>query len=332
MRNFVCAGAWRCDADCSGEPAFARGCRKGPAGFPRWLQGFKQEAVAQGISPANDLGGARRLTYDPATIAKDRAQGVFAQTFLQFSDRMVYEQSAAGRTAADQEIRRHLREDRAGIRRAGSGARRLLGAGDGFRQGDGQYGDAPLARHFGYDCRRPEEFRSSSSTRYASSSAAISRLRKCAARRMERSGSSSSAEDLLSNMPSISTATGGATWIRSAPDALASAANYLEGHRLEAGPAVDRGSRVPVHMAWSQADVTIKKPRSYWAQAGVTYRNGKAVPARQCAGRHCCCPWGGTGPPSSPIRISTSISNGTSRSSTRPRRPITRRVLPARRR
>ena len=29
------------------------------------------------------------MTYDPATIAKDRAQGVFAQSFLQFSDRMV---------------------------------------------------------------------------------------------------------------------------------------------------------------------------------------------------------------------------------------------------
>ena len=29
------------------------------------------------------------LTYDPATIAKDRGQGVFAQTFLQFSGRMV---------------------------------------------------------------------------------------------------------------------------------------------------------------------------------------------------------------------------------------------------
>jgi hypothetical protein len=36
---------------------------------------------------------------------------------------------------------------------------------------------------------------------------------------------------------------------------------------------------VPVDMDWSQADVTIKKPRAYWAQAGVTYRNGKAVPA-----------------------------------------------------
>jgi hypothetical protein len=32
-------------------------------------------------------------------------------------------------------------------------------------------------------------------------------------------------------------------------------------------------------MDWSQAELTIKKPRAYWAKAGVTYPNGKALPA-----------------------------------------------------
>src|SRR5262245_26969840 len=60
-----------------------------PAAFGSWLQGFKQEAVAQGISPDVVAAALNGLTYDPATIAKDRGQGVFAQTFLQFSGRMV---------------------------------------------------------------------------------------------------------------------------------------------------------------------------------------------------------------------------------------------------
>jgi membrane-bound lytic murein transglycosylase B len=60
-----------------------------PAEFGRWLQGYKKEAVAQGISPNTVSFALNGLTYDPATIAKDRGQGVFAQSFLQFSGRMV---------------------------------------------------------------------------------------------------------------------------------------------------------------------------------------------------------------------------------------------------
>jgi hypothetical protein len=36
---------------------------------------------------------------------------------------------------------------------------------------------------------------------------------------------------------------------------------------------------VPSGLPWDQADVTIKKPRSFWAQHGVTYLNGQPVPA-----------------------------------------------------
>ena len=60
-----------------------------PAGFDKWLQGFKQEAAAQGISNAVIGEALDGLSYDPAVIAKDRGQSVFAQNFLQFSDRMV---------------------------------------------------------------------------------------------------------------------------------------------------------------------------------------------------------------------------------------------------
>ena len=60
-----------------------------PAAFGSWLQGFKKEAVAQGISPGVVSEALDGLTYDPSVIAKDRGQSVFAQSFLQFSGRMV---------------------------------------------------------------------------------------------------------------------------------------------------------------------------------------------------------------------------------------------------
>ena len=79
-----------------------------PAEFGRWLQGFKKEAVAQGISPNTVSYALDGLSYDPATIAKDRAQGVFAQTFLQFSGRMVSGNRLQVGGAAAQEVRQHL--------------------------------------------------------------------------------------------------------------------------------------------------------------------------------------------------------------------------------
>ena len=78
---------------------------------------------------------------------------------------------------------------------------------------------------------------------------------------MARSGSSSSSLSSITNMPSISTATAGAQTTRSAPDALASAANYLKGIGWQAGDPWIEEVGGPGEMDWSQADVTIKKPR-----------------------------------------------------------------------
>ena len=72
--------------------------------------------------------------------------------------------------------------------------------------------------------------------------------------------------------------------IRSAPDALASAANYLKGIGWQAGQPWIEEVVVPTEMDWSQADVTIKKPRSYLGAGRASpTRNGKALPADQYA-------------------------------------------------
>jgi membrane-bound lytic murein transglycosylase B len=67
--------------------------------------------------------------------------------------------------------------------------------------------------------------------------------------------------------------------IRSAPDSLASAANYISSLGWKAGQPWLEQVRVAADLPWDQADVTIKKPRSFWAQHGVTYLNGQPIPA-----------------------------------------------------
>lgn len=64
-------------------PANKRNC-KNTVPFSQWLADFKRDAIAQGIHPETieeTIGG---LTPDMGTIARDRKQGFFSQTFIDF--------------------------------------------------------------------------------------------------------------------------------------------------------------------------------------------------------------------------------------------------------
>src|SRR5580765_1108796 len=72
---------------CAGA-ASAAPCGNSSAGFSGWLDSFKEEATAAGISPGA-LAALDGVSYDQKVIGADRKQGVFAQSFLEFSGRMV---------------------------------------------------------------------------------------------------------------------------------------------------------------------------------------------------------------------------------------------------
>ncbi len=92
MRPFVkltCAAAALAGSLLCAAPAFAASCGNDAAGFPAWLDAFKQEAAAQGISEQTIAESLDGVTYDRNTIQHDRGQGAFKQSFEQFSGRMV---------------------------------------------------------------------------------------------------------------------------------------------------------------------------------------------------------------------------------------------------
>ena len=69
-------------------PAAAATCHD-PAGFDAWLGKIKQEAIAQGISERAVDEGLSDVHFDQAVLRRDHGQGVFRQSFEQFSQRMV---------------------------------------------------------------------------------------------------------------------------------------------------------------------------------------------------------------------------------------------------
>src|SRR5437588_2054408 len=69
------------------QAAHAAPCRKDMS-FDRWLEDFKREAVAQGVSRSVADSALAGVTSDPGIIRRDHGQGVFQQSFLQFAGRM----------------------------------------------------------------------------------------------------------------------------------------------------------------------------------------------------------------------------------------------------
>src|SRR5262245_60171448 len=57
--------------------------------FEAWLDGFRQEARASGVSNATIAAALGGMTLDPGIIQRDRRQGFFAQTFTAFSGKLI---------------------------------------------------------------------------------------------------------------------------------------------------------------------------------------------------------------------------------------------------
>ena len=70
--------------------AIAATCGNSADGFAGFLAQVKKQAAAQGISGVA-LAQLDGVQYDAGIIKRDRAQNVFAQSFLQFSSRMATE-------------------------------------------------------------------------------------------------------------------------------------------------------------------------------------------------------------------------------------------------
>jgi lytic murein transglycosylase len=76
-------------AACAGGPALAASCGNTASGFSQWVESFKQDAIAQGISRSTVASALSNVKYSTATIRLDRNQKVFKQSFAKFSGRMI---------------------------------------------------------------------------------------------------------------------------------------------------------------------------------------------------------------------------------------------------
>ncbi len=259
-----------------GTQAFAA-CQP-PAAFPKWLQGFKQQAVAAGISQRTVAAALNGVTYDPATIAKDRGQAVFAQSFVQFSNRMV----SSNRLQVGAQLLKKYANTFAKIDQQYGVPGPVLVAFWGLETDFGKVmGNMESIRSLAtlsFDCRRPEKFT-------AELMDALRVIERGDLSPQEMRGPAHGEVGQFQFQPSTYynyavdfDGDGRRDLIRSTPDSLASAANYLRAIGWQPNQPWLEQVKVPTNLPWDQADVTIKRPRLYWAKHGVTYLNGKPIP------------------------------------------------------
>ncbi|MGZ3710362.1 MAG: lytic murein transglycosylase [Bdellovibrionota bacterium] len=245
--------------------------------FDRWLTGVFKEATLLGIS-RNTLELARpQLTYDATILRRDGAQGVFQQSFLQFSDRMASKDRIVRgarllktQAALFQQIERDY----------GVPAPVLLafwGLETDFGADMGKYPTLTAVTTLAYDCRRAAMFRDQLLS-------ALQMIERGDQRPETMLGDWAGELGGLMISPSDyfhygvdNDHDGHRDLVRSVSDTLASGANFLKNLGWQANQPWMEEVRLPAQMAWEEADLVIQHPRSYWAQQGVRAASGTLV-------------------------------------------------------
>lgn len=250
-------------------------CR--PPEFDAWLSGLKQEAAASGVSEATLDKALSGIRPDPAVIQRDRSQGVFAQTFLEFSTKKVNgNRLSLGRANIAKNGALFSRiEQQFGV------PAEILAAFWGLETDFGAVtGDFSTIRSLvtlAHDCRRPELFRPELIH-------ALELVQKGDQTPASMRGAWAGELGQMQFIPSSYNkfgidfdGDGHRDLIRSKADALASGAGMLRNYGWRAGEPWLREVRVPKDMDWSLARSDNKLPISQWAEQGVTTPSGKPL-------------------------------------------------------
>ncbi len=247
-------------------------------GFGQWLENFKTEARSAGISPRVISAALNGVSFDQSVINKDRAQSVFSQSFLQFSDRMV----AAYRLQKGAQV---IKQNRALFDRIekqyGVPAPIMVafwGLETDFGANKGNMSTLQSLATLAYDCRRPEKFRVElmDALRIVErGDLSVPQMRGPWAGEL---GHTQFIPSVYEKYAVDYDGDGRRDLVNSVADAMASSANYLKSIGWRRGEPWLEEVKVSDGVPWDQADLAIQHPRSQWARWGVRYANGKALP------------------------------------------------------
>ncbi len=265
---------------------------KGPDGFkenPRdckntmrfrtWMEGFKKEAAAAGISKRTIVRTLSGLDYDPKVIRRDRRQGFFAQSFLAFQNKLATDyRVVAGR--------KKIAANKASFARAarefGVPAEVITGfwaLESDFGKGMGNLSVLRSLVTLAYDCRRGEMFTEELK-------AALKIIDRGDLEPTEMIGSWAGELGQTQFLPTRYLkyaidfdGDNHPNLFKSDPDIIGSTANYMKHLGWRANEPWIEEVVMTGELPWEEADLAIKHPRAQWSKWGVQCRDGSALPS-----------------------------------------------------
>jgi lytic murein transglycosylase len=238
--------------------AFAASAPCGTGSFDSWLSAFKTEAASKGISQNAINAGLNGVTLDQGVLNRDHSQKVFSQTFEEFSGRMVPPRMTRGSNALKQYGSVLSRIETA----YGVPAEVLVaiwGLETDFGVNNGKFQTVRSLATLAYDCRRADEFRGELLD-------ALRIIDRGDLQASEMKGAWAGELGQTQFMPSSwmkyavdFDGNGRRDLLRSAPDVLASTANYLAGYGWQRGKDYQPGApNFAVLQQWNKSEVYAK--------------------------------------------------------------------------
>ncbi len=240
----------------SAAPSLAATC--GTGNFTSWLDDFKTDAAAKGVSKSAIAAGLSGVTPDQAVLSRDHSQKVFNQTFEEFSGRMVPPRLSRGSNMMKQygSVLGRI-EQTYGV--PGEVLVAIWGLETDFGVNTGKFPTIRSLVTLAYDCRRAETFR-------AELMDALRIVERGDLAPSEMRGAWAGEIGQTQFMPSSYLkyavdfdGNGRRDLLHSAPDVLASTANYLASYGWQRGKDWEPGSaNFNVIQQWNKSEVYAK--------------------------------------------------------------------------
>lgn len=251
---------------------------KNTGNFNGWLASFKQEAATKGITKRTIHIALDGMSLDPGIISRDRKQGIFSISFMDFAEKL----ATPGRVKNG---RAQIARNAATFDRVSQQFGVPASVITGFWALESDFGvgmgNLPILRSLAtlaYDCRRGPMFR-------AELLAALQIIDRGDITPDQMVGSWAGELGQTQFLPTryLEHAIDydgdkRADVFRSSADIIGSTANYMDHLGWRKGEPWLQEVRVPEQMPWEEADLAIKHPLSKWASWGVTAADGGALP------------------------------------------------------
>lgn len=255
-------------------------CKKDFNSFEAWLEDFRVEAFAKGVTQETWDMARHQLQFDSSILARDQQQGGFYKNFLEFSIPRSHRRIAPGR----QILQKNAELFKAIEARFGVSAEVLVAfwgmETDFALKQSSQYPVVTSMATLAYDCRRSALFRQNllhSLLLIEQKVLPLSQMKG------QWAGEMSGLQFTPSNYYNFAIDFDGDNkrdMLNSLGDLMGSAARIFKDFGWKAGQPYLIEVKVPQNLPWQDADLTLVKmnPVSVWSQYGVTTVDGAPLP------------------------------------------------------